>query len=282
MFVTGGSNADGPISDVAVLDLGMRVRRKDTETTRTRTRICTQFDPNVVFGSIVFSHFSASLLRSILLFGDRAETFEWEEIPARALRKKTHAAVAAQSLSSSSSGAASLENASASASASAAVTVAEAAGAHSDEDEDPDAPSVPEPREMHSATVAPKGASIFVFGGRTAETVCDHFYEFVIGAFQCRGSINAMSRSFSILSSLQYVFTLPFANFYMFSGARAWRLHDRCEPLCGHATAMFGQRAVHVGGTDGRQLFDAVQVFNTGMLYTACVFRMSNNFHHRE
>jgi hypothetical protein len=29
---------------------------------------------------------------------------------------------------------------------------------------------------------------------------------------------------------------------------------------------MFGQRAVHVGGTDGRQLFDAVQVFNTGML----------------
>ena len=64
------------------------------------------------------------------------------------------------------------------------MTAAEAAGDHGDEDEDPDAPSVPEPREMHSATVAPKGASIFVFGGRTAETVCDHFYEFVIGAFQ--------------------------------------------------------------------------------------------------
>jgi hypothetical protein len=104
----------------------------------------------------------------------------WEEIPARALRKKSHAAAAAQSASSLSD-TAPIENASASVSASAA-----AAGDHDDEDEDPDAPPVPEPREMHSATVAPKGASIFMFGGRTAETVCDHFYEFVIGAFQFR------------------------------------------------------------------------------------------------
>ncbi len=38
----------------------------------------------------------------------------------------------------------------------------------------------PEGREMHSAVVV--GPSIFIFGGRTSETVADHFYEFQTGA----------------------------------------------------------------------------------------------------
>jgi hypothetical protein len=38
----------------------------------------------------------------------------------------------------------------------------------------------PEGREMHSAVVM--GPSIFIFGGRTSESVADHFYEFQTGA----------------------------------------------------------------------------------------------------
>jgi hypothetical protein len=50
-------------------------------------------------------------------------------------------------------------------------------------DVDGDAPPVPEAREMHTAVVSASGRSILVFGGRTAVTICDHFYEFLIGTF---------------------------------------------------------------------------------------------------
>ena len=41
----------------------------------------------------------------------------------------------------------------------------------------------PEGREMHTAVVS--GSSIFVFGGRTTDAVCDEFYEFDTGMHVC-------------------------------------------------------------------------------------------------